>query len=209
MEEIRLEDEAEKAAGFISVVKLFKLRSLRWQLISIILLMGGQQLSGVNAVRGLPGAGAAGSIQAAARPAPPASGCFPDLLLRRPDLPECWRGSQRCPVRDGGHRGCQRGDNHVSGECPGELGPISCQGWRASREWGSWPRKEPRSEAATCPSVPPRVASGLCSDDSRSLVGGNPWLLKMEMSLPWSQSSHWVRWRSDLLEATACARATT
>nr|KAF6380356.1 solute carrier family 2 member 5 [Myotis myotis] len=50
MEEIRLEDEAEKAAGFISIVKLFRIRSLRWQLISIIVLMGGQQLSGVNAI---------------------------------------------------------------------------------------------------------------------------------------------------------------
>lgn len=52
MEEIWLEDEAEKAAGFISIVKLFRIRSLRWQLISIIVLMGGQQLSGVNAVGG-------------------------------------------------------------------------------------------------------------------------------------------------------------
>ncbi|XP_039697929.1 solute carrier family 2, facilitated glucose transporter member 5 isoform X5 [Pteropus medius] len=50
MEEIRLEDEAEKAAGFISVVKLFQMRSLRWQIISVIILMGGQQLSGVNAI---------------------------------------------------------------------------------------------------------------------------------------------------------------
>lgn len=50
MEEIRQEDEAEKAAGFISVVKLFQMRSLRWQLISVIILMGGQQLSGVNAI---------------------------------------------------------------------------------------------------------------------------------------------------------------
>lgn len=50
IEEIRKEDEAEKAAGFISVWKLFKMRSLRWQLISIIALMAGQQLSGVNAV---------------------------------------------------------------------------------------------------------------------------------------------------------------
>ncbi|XP_016070055.1 PREDICTED: solute carrier family 2, facilitated glucose transporter member 5 [Miniopterus natalensis] len=50
MEEIQQEAEAEKAAGFISVVKLFKMRSLRWQLISIIVLMGGQQLSGVNAI---------------------------------------------------------------------------------------------------------------------------------------------------------------
>ncbi|XP_058993112.1 solute carrier family 2, facilitated glucose transporter member 5 isoform X2 [Mustela lutreola] len=50
MEEIRQEDEAEKAAGFISVLKLFSMRSLRWQVISIIILMGGQQLSGVNAI---------------------------------------------------------------------------------------------------------------------------------------------------------------
>ncbi|XP_005404101.1 PREDICTED: solute carrier family 2, facilitated glucose transporter member 5 [Chinchilla lanigera] len=50
MEEIRQEDQAEKAAGSISVRKLFQLRSLRWQLISIVVLMGGQQLSGVNAI---------------------------------------------------------------------------------------------------------------------------------------------------------------
>ncbi|XP_028714297.1 solute carrier family 2, facilitated glucose transporter member 5 [Peromyscus leucopus] len=50
IEEIRREDEAEKAAGFISVWKLFKMQSLRWQLISIIVLMAGQQLSGVNAI---------------------------------------------------------------------------------------------------------------------------------------------------------------
>lgn len=50
MEEIRQEDEAQKAAGFVSVVKLFRMRSLRWQLISVIILMGGQQLSGVNAI---------------------------------------------------------------------------------------------------------------------------------------------------------------
>lgn len=50
IEEIRQEDEAEKAAGFISVRKLFRLKSLRWQLITIIILMAGQQLSGVNAI---------------------------------------------------------------------------------------------------------------------------------------------------------------
>ncbi|XP_019495388.1 PREDICTED: solute carrier family 2, facilitated glucose transporter member 5-like [Hipposideros armiger] len=50
MEEIRQEDEAERAAGFISIVKLFQMRSLRWQVISVIVLMGGQQLSGVNAI---------------------------------------------------------------------------------------------------------------------------------------------------------------
>ncbi|KAM5248729.1 solute carrier family 2, facilitated glucose transporter member 5-like [Ctenodactylus gundi] len=48
--EIRQEDEAEKAEGFISVWKLFFVRSLRWQLVSIIVLMAGQQLSGVNAI---------------------------------------------------------------------------------------------------------------------------------------------------------------
>uniref|UniRef100_A0A8D2CMC3 Solute carrier family 2, facilitated glucose transporter member 5 n=1 Tax=Sciurus vulgaris TaxID=55149 RepID=A0A8D2CMC3_SCIVU len=50
VEEIRREDEAERAQGFISVWKLFRLKSLRWQLISIIVLMAGQQLSGVNAI---------------------------------------------------------------------------------------------------------------------------------------------------------------
>eukprot|EP00069_Balaena_mysticetus_P008889 bmy_06045T0 len=49
-EEIREEDKAEKAAGFISVLKLLRMRSLRWQVISIVVLMGGQQLSGVNAI---------------------------------------------------------------------------------------------------------------------------------------------------------------
>ncbi|KAF6345646.1 solute carrier family 2 member 5 [Rhinolophus ferrumequinum] len=50
IEEIQQEDEAERAAGFISVVKLFRMRALRWQVISIIVLMAGQQLSGVNAI---------------------------------------------------------------------------------------------------------------------------------------------------------------
>ncbi|XP_045331523.1 solute carrier family 2, facilitated glucose transporter member 5 isoform X1 [Leopardus geoffroyi] len=50
MEEIRQEDEAERAVGFVSVLKMFRTRSLRWQVISVIVLMGGQQLSGVNAI---------------------------------------------------------------------------------------------------------------------------------------------------------------
>ncbi|KAM9242517.1 solute carrier family 2, facilitated glucose transporter member 5-like [Dugong dugon] len=50
IEEIRQEDETERAAGTISVLKLFSMRSLRWQVITIIVLMGGQQLSGVNAI---------------------------------------------------------------------------------------------------------------------------------------------------------------
>ncbi|XP_066874187.1 solute carrier family 2, facilitated glucose transporter member 5 isoform X4 [Kogia breviceps] len=49
-QEIWEEDKAEKAAGFISVLKLLRMRSLRWQVISIVVLMGGQQLSGVNAI---------------------------------------------------------------------------------------------------------------------------------------------------------------
>lgn len=95
MEEIRQEDEAEKAAGFISVLKLFSMRSLRWQVISIIILMGGQQLSGVNAVRGLWGRGgrpvsSRGSPDHGCCREVPTSlrGSLPDLLLRRPDLPE-------------------------------------------------------------------------------------------------------------------------
>ncbi|XP_071073899.1 solute carrier family 2, facilitated glucose transporter member 5 isoform X3 [Dasypus novemcinctus] len=50
VEEIRKEAEAEKAAGCISVPRLFRMKTLRWQLVSVIVLMGGQQLSGVNAI---------------------------------------------------------------------------------------------------------------------------------------------------------------
>lgn len=53
LEEIQQEEDAQKAAGFVSVWKLFVTRSMRWQLTSIIILMAGQQLSGVNAVRGV------------------------------------------------------------------------------------------------------------------------------------------------------------
>ncbi|XP_078413955.1 solute carrier family 2, facilitated glucose transporter member 5 [Cetorhinus maximus] len=50
IEEMRLEDQSEKAEGHMSVLHLFTFRSLRWQLISIIALNMGQQLSGVNAI---------------------------------------------------------------------------------------------------------------------------------------------------------------
>ncbi|XP_042551691.1 solute carrier family 2, facilitated glucose transporter member 5-like [Dipodomys spectabilis] len=50
MKEIAREDEAERAEGSVSPWKLFRLRHWRWQLISVIVLMGGQQLSGVNAI---------------------------------------------------------------------------------------------------------------------------------------------------------------
>lgn len=48
--EMRLEDQSERAEGRLSVLSLLSQRSLRWQLISIIVMNMGQQLSGVNAV---------------------------------------------------------------------------------------------------------------------------------------------------------------
>ncbi|XP_067826178.1 solute carrier family 2, facilitated glucose transporter member 1a [Heptranchias perlo] len=48
--EMHLEDHSEKAEGRLSVLNLCSFRSLRWQLISIIVLNMGQQLSGVNAI---------------------------------------------------------------------------------------------------------------------------------------------------------------
>ncbi|XP_072223239.1 solute carrier family 2, facilitated glucose transporter member 5 [Leuresthes tenuis] len=50
MTEMRLEDQSERAEGHLTVVSLLSQRSLRWQLISIIILNMGQQLSGVNAI---------------------------------------------------------------------------------------------------------------------------------------------------------------
>ncbi|XP_066126634.1 solute carrier family 2, facilitated glucose transporter member 7-like isoform X4 [Saccopteryx bilineata] len=50
MAEMRVEDQAEKAEGRLSVLNLFTFRSVRWQLISIVVLMAGQQLSGINAI---------------------------------------------------------------------------------------------------------------------------------------------------------------
>ncbi|KAB5546246.1 hypothetical protein PHYPO_G00069850 [Pangasianodon hypophthalmus] len=50
MTEMRLEAQSEKAEAQLSVLKLFTFRSLRWQLLSIIIMNMGQQLSGVNAI---------------------------------------------------------------------------------------------------------------------------------------------------------------
>ncbi|KAK3518887.1 hypothetical protein QTP70_014945 [Hemibagrus guttatus] len=50
MTEMRLEEQSERAEGQLSVLKLFIFRSLRWQLLSIIIINMGQQLSGVNAI---------------------------------------------------------------------------------------------------------------------------------------------------------------
>lgn len=50
LSEMRLEDQSEKAEGHLSVLSLLSQRSLRWQLVSIIVMNMGQQLSGVNAV---------------------------------------------------------------------------------------------------------------------------------------------------------------
>uniref|UniRef100_A0A4W4G4C4 Solute carrier family 2, facilitated glucose transporter member 5 n=1 Tax=Electrophorus electricus TaxID=8005 RepID=A0A4W4G4C4_ELEEL len=49
--EMRLEEQSERAEGQLSVLRLFTFPSLRWQLLSIIFMNMGQQLSGVNAVR--------------------------------------------------------------------------------------------------------------------------------------------------------------
>ena len=51
MDEMRLEHQSEQAEGRLSVLNLLSLRSLRWQLISIVAMNMGQQLSGINAVK--------------------------------------------------------------------------------------------------------------------------------------------------------------
>ncbi|NWU63021.1 GTR5 protein, partial [Pterocles burchelli] len=50
IEEMRREDQSEKEEGQFSVLSLCTFKGLRWQLISIIVMMMGQQLSGINAV---------------------------------------------------------------------------------------------------------------------------------------------------------------
>ncbi|KAM4570614.1 solute carrier family 2, facilitated glucose transporter member 5 [Fundulus diaphanus] len=50
VEEMHLEDQSERAEGRLSVFSLLSQRSLRWQLVSIIIMNMGQQLSGVNAI---------------------------------------------------------------------------------------------------------------------------------------------------------------
>lgn len=52
IEEMYQEDRSEKEEGQFSVLSLCTFRGLRWQLISIIVMMMGQQLSGVNSVSG-------------------------------------------------------------------------------------------------------------------------------------------------------------
>ncbi|KAJ0036876.1 hypothetical protein NQD34_005553 [Periophthalmus magnuspinnatus] len=50
LSEMRVEDQSERAEGRLSVLALLSKRSLRWQLISIVVMNMGQQLSGVNAI---------------------------------------------------------------------------------------------------------------------------------------------------------------
>ncbi|NXM22695.1 GTR5 protein, partial [Ploceus nigricollis] len=50
IQEMYQENRSEKEEGQFSVLSLFTFRGLRWQLISIIVMMAGQQLSGVNGV---------------------------------------------------------------------------------------------------------------------------------------------------------------
>ncbi|XP_068027597.1 solute carrier family 2, facilitated glucose transporter member 5-like isoform X1 [Anomalospiza imberbis] len=50
IQEMYQENRSEKEEGHFSVLSLFTFRGLRWQLISVIVMMAGQQLSGVNGV---------------------------------------------------------------------------------------------------------------------------------------------------------------
>ncbi|XP_029011024.1 solute carrier family 2, facilitated glucose transporter member 1a [Betta splendens] len=50
LEEMRVEDQSEKDEGRLSALSLLSQRSLRWQLVTVVVLNMGQQLSGVNAV---------------------------------------------------------------------------------------------------------------------------------------------------------------
>ena len=50
MEEMKNEAAEQKAAGQMTIPQLFRERSIRWQLITILLMMVAQQLSGINAV---------------------------------------------------------------------------------------------------------------------------------------------------------------
>lgn len=47
---MRNEAAAQAAEGQLSIRQLFRERSVRWQLITILLMMAAQQLSGINAV---------------------------------------------------------------------------------------------------------------------------------------------------------------
>lgn len=118
LKEIRQEEEAQKAAGFVSVWKLFVTRSMRWQLTSIIIIMAGQQLSGVNAVRGSEPASQHWPSAGVPAHSPSNPGlCLPDLLLCKPDLWEHGRAARPYPVCDGGHRRHQRGGHLDLREC--------------------------------------------------------------------------------------------
>ncbi|XP_003793297.1 solute carrier family 2, facilitated glucose transporter member 7 [Otolemur garnettii] len=50
LEDMRAEAQEERAEGRLSVLNLCAFRPLRWQLLSVVVLMAGQQLSGINAI---------------------------------------------------------------------------------------------------------------------------------------------------------------
>ncbi|KAM6174147.1 LOW QUALITY PROTEIN: solute carrier family 2, facilitated glucose transporter member 7-like [Erethizon dorsatum] len=50
LRDMRAEERAERAAGPASLRRLVAQRPLRWQLVSVVALMAGQQLSGINAI---------------------------------------------------------------------------------------------------------------------------------------------------------------
>uniref|UniRef100_H0W324 Solute carrier family 2 member 7 n=1 Tax=Cavia porcellus TaxID=10141 RepID=H0W324_CAVPO len=51
LQEMHAEEQAERAVGPASLRRLVAQRPLRWQLVSVVVLMAGQQLSGISAVR--------------------------------------------------------------------------------------------------------------------------------------------------------------
>uniref|UniRef100_H2YQZ2 Major facilitator superfamily (MFS) profile domain-containing protein n=1 Tax=Ciona savignyi TaxID=51511 RepID=H2YQZ2_CIOSA len=50
MDEMRAEASAQSADGQLTILQLLRERSVRWQLITVLLMMAAQQLSGINAV---------------------------------------------------------------------------------------------------------------------------------------------------------------
>nr|CAB3266209.1 solute carrier family 2, facilitated glucose transporter member 5-like [Phallusia mammillata] len=50
MDEMRTEAASQAAEGQMTIIQLFRERSVRWQLITVLLMMVAQQLSGINAV---------------------------------------------------------------------------------------------------------------------------------------------------------------
>ncbi|XP_036067000.1 solute carrier family 2, facilitated glucose transporter member 7 isoform X3 [Oryzias melastigma] len=106
MTEMRLEDQSERAEGRLTVFSLLSQRSLRWQLISVVVMNMGQQLSGVNAAAqeklSTVQCGASGHHMLLLQH-------LIDLLLRRQHLLLCRSKRERCSVCHSGNRSSECG----------------------------------------------------------------------------------------------------